>query len=69
MISKAKLDFLMPGATCYCEDDYRCDNHDLEAESAYWGSMYRSERKEVRVDLDAYERGSAKRFALEGEMV
>lgn len=32
-------DFLLPGRDCECDVDYRCPNHDTEAEAAYYANM------------------------------
>jgi hypothetical protein len=29
-------DFLLPGTTCQCDSEWRCNNHDLDAEAAWW---------------------------------
>lgn len=62
------ISFLLPGRTCECDLDYRCDAHDDEAEDLYWKGLYLHDSvRIVEVDAgqrDAYEPGDPKAFEL-----
>lgn len=47
---------------CNCDVDYRCPNHDLEAEERYWCGLYLARPVEVDESL-AYDRGDPKAFS------
>lgn len=59
-------DFLLPGRSCECDVDYKCGNHDDEAEVAYWlGQWKPTVREPSEADIElAYEPSDPKRYAL-----
>lgn len=40
-------DFLLPGRECQCRVDYRCPNHDSEAEKAYYSGLLEADGEEI----------------------
>lgn len=47
-------EFLLPGRECECDVDFRCSNHDTEAEAAYYTNMPGVDDSGVRRTRDAH---------------
>ncbi len=47
--------FLIPGRECECDVDFRCPNHDTEAEAAYYLSMPGVASAGIKRTADAHE--------------
>ncbi len=57
--------FLIPGRTCTCDVDHRCDAHDVEAEQKYWLGQLATVPVAVFDQSLAYEPGDPKAFEMD----
>lgn len=47
-------EFLLPGRECDCDVDFRCPNHDTEAEAAYYAALLDNDRPSITRTRDAH---------------